>query len=109
MKSQTMNRTSANPNAPRLSIGKALEKPIGCTQAIIANLKLTRLDIDRHNLVPVVWLNLKPDFGFIEGIAPLGKFFFTISGSSLVKPLLWRNCHEFDLAATCTLYFSLGS
>jgi hypothetical protein len=100
MKSQTMNRASANPNAPGLSIRKTLEKPIGCTQAIIANLKFTRLDIDRHNLVQMVLLNLKPDFRFIERIAPLGKFFFTISGLSLVKPLLWRNCHGFDLVAT---------
>jgi hypothetical protein len=92
MKSQTMNRASANPNAPRLSIGKALEKPIGCTQAIIANLKFTRLDIDRDNLAPMGLLNLKPNFGFIERIPPLGKLFFAISGLS--------NCHGFDLAAT---------
>ncbi len=40
-----MNRASANPNAPKLSIGKALEKLIGCTQAIVANFKFTRLNI----------------------------------------------------------------
>jgi hypothetical protein len=92
MKSQTMNWASANPNAPRLSIRKALEKPIGCTQAIIANLKFTRFDIDRDNLAPMGLLNLKPDFGFIERIPPLGKLFFAISGLS--------NYHGFDLATT---------
>jgi hypothetical protein len=91
---------SANPNAPRLSIRKALEKLIGCTQSIIANLKFTCLDIDRHNLVPVVLLNLKPDFGFIERIAPSGKFFFAISGFPLSGVEVLSNCHRFDLATT---------
>jgi hypothetical protein len=99
MKSQTMNRTSANPNAPRLSIRKALEQSIGCTQAIIANLKFTRLDIDRNNLVPMGLLNLKPNFGFIERIPPLGKLFLAVAGLS--------NCHQLDLIATVPLYFNL--
>jgi hypothetical protein len=99
MKAQTMNWASANPNAPRLSIGKALEKSIGCTQAVIANLKFTRLNIDRDNLALMILLDLEPDFGLIERIAPLGEFFFAISGLS--------DCHGFDLAATSLLYFSL--
>jgi hypothetical protein len=98
MKSQTMNRTSANPNAPGLSIRKALEQSIGCTQAIIANLKFTRLDIDRDNLVPMDLLNLKPDFRFIERIPPLGKLFFAVAGLA--------NCHQFDLVATIPLHFN---
>ena len=77
-----------------------MEQPIGCTQAIISNLKFTRLDIDRHNLVPMVLLNLKPDFGLIERIAPLGKFFFAISGFTLSGVEVLSNCHRFDLATT---------
>jgi hypothetical protein len=100
MKSQPVDWASANPNTPRLSIRKALEKPIGCTQTIIANLKFTCLDIDRHNLVPMVLLNLKPDFGFIERIAALRKFFFAISGFPLSGVEVLPNCHGFDLATT---------
>jgi hypothetical protein len=96
MKSQTMNGTSANPNAPRLSIRKALEKPISSTQAIIANFKFTCFNVDRHDLGSMVFLNLKSDFGFIECITPLGKFFFAISGLS--------NCHSFDLLQLAPLF-----
>jgi hypothetical protein len=87
-----MNWTYTNPNAPRLSIRKALEKPIGGTQAIITNFKFTCLDIDRDNLALMILLDLEPDFGLIERIPPLGKLFFAISGLS--------DCHRIDLAAT---------
>jgi hypothetical protein len=95
-----MHWTNPNPHAPRLSIGKALEQPIGSTQTVIANFKFTGFDVDRDNLAPVVWLNLKPDLGFIERIPPLGKFLFAISGLP--------NCHWFDLAATSPIHFSLA-
>jgi hypothetical protein len=87
-----MNWTCTDPNAPRLSIRKALEKSIGGTQAIIANLKFTRLDVDRYNLALMILLDLEPNFGLIERIPPLGKLFFAISGLS--------DCHRVDLAAT---------
>jgi hypothetical protein len=82
----------ADPNAPRLCIGQALEQPIGGTQAIIANRKFTRLDVDRDNLALMILLDLEPDFGLVERIPPLGKLFFTISGLS--------DCHRAYLAAT---------
>jgi hypothetical protein len=88
-----------NPNTPRLGIRQTLEQSIGSTQTIIANFKFTCLDVDCDNLAPVVWLNLKPDRGFIERIPPLGEFLFAISGLS--------DCHRFDLAATSPVYFSL--
>jgi hypothetical protein len=87
-----MNWTCTDPDAPRLSIWKALEKSIGGTQAIIANLKLTCLDIDRDNLAPIGLLNLRADFRLIKRIPTLSKLFFAISGLS--------DCHRFDLAAT---------
>jgi hypothetical protein len=108
MKSQAMDWASANPHAPRLGIRQALVKPIGSAQAIIANFKLTRLDVDRDDLAAVIWLNLKPDIGFIEGIPPPGEFFFAISGLSLVQPLLWRYCHRVGLRATASVQFNLG-
>jgi hypothetical protein len=83
MKSQAMNWTRANPNTPRLSIRKTSEQFIGCTQAIIANLKFTCFNVDRHDLGWMVFLNLKPDCGFIERITPLGKFFFLYRGCRL--------------------------
>jgi hypothetical protein len=87
-----MNWTCTNPNAPRLSIRKALEKSIGGTQTIITNFKFTCLDIYRDNLALMILLDLEPDFGLIERIPPLGKLFFTISGLS--------DCHRAYLTAT---------
>jgi hypothetical protein len=87
-----MNWTCTNPNAPRLSIWKALEKSIGGTQAIITNLKLTRLDVNRDNLAPIGLLNLRADFRLIKRIPALSKLFFAISGLS--------DCHQINLAAT---------
>jgi hypothetical protein len=94
-----MHRANPNPHAPRLSVGKPLEQLIGCTQTIIANLKFTCFDIDRDDFSQVVWLNLKADLGFVEGIPPLGEFLFAVSALS--------DCHRFDLAATSLAYFSL--
>jgi hypothetical protein len=87
-----MNWTCTDPDAPRLSIWKALEKSIGGTQAIIANLKLTCLDIDRDNLALIILLDLESDFRLIKRIPTLSKLFFAISGLS--------DCHQINLAAT---------
>jgi hypothetical protein len=100
MKSQPMDGASANPNAPRLGIGKALEQPSSGSQAIIANLKFTRLDIDRDNLALMILLDLEPDFGLIERIPPLGKLFFAISGLS--------GCHRVRPRGDFTTDYSLG-
>jgi hypothetical protein len=86
MKSQTMNGASANPNAPRLRIRQSLEQPIGGAQTIITNFKFTCFNVNGDNLILIVLLNLGSDFGFIEGITSLGKFFFAISGLS--------DCHK---------------
>jgi hypothetical protein len=90
---------SANPDAPRLGVGQALKQTIGSAQAIITDFKFTGLDVNCDNLALVVLLNLRPDFGLVEGISPLGKFFFAISGLS--------DCHGLGLTATSLLYFSL--
>jgi hypothetical protein len=108
MKCQAVDWASTNPHTPRLRIGKAFVKPIGSTQAILTDFKFARFDVDRDNLAPVVWLDLKPNFGFIEGIPPPGEFFFAISGLSLVQPLLWRYCHRVDLITTASVQFNLG-
>jgi hypothetical protein len=94
-----MHWANPNPHAPRLGIRQTLEQSIGSTQTVITNFKFTCFDVDRDNLAPVVWLNLKPDLGFIERIPPPGEFLFAISGLS--------DCHRFDLAATSPVYFSL--
>jgi hypothetical protein len=100
MESQSMDWAGANPNAPRLGIGQALVKPIGSAQAIITDFKFAGFDVNCDNLALVVLLNLRPDFGLVEGISPLGKFFFAISGLS--------DCHGLGLTATSLLYFSLA-
>jgi hypothetical protein len=87
-----MNWTCTDPDAPRLSIWKALEKSIGGTQAIIANLKLTCLDIYGDNLALIILLDLESDFRLIKRIPTLSKLFFAISGLS--------DCHQINLAAT---------
>jgi hypothetical protein len=55
-------------------------KPIGGTQAIIANFKFACLNIDRDNFTQMSLFNLRPDFGFVECITALGKFLFAVSG-----------------------------
>jgi hypothetical protein len=100
MEAQPMYRACANPHTPRLGIGQALVKPIGSTQTIITNFKFTRLDVDRDNLAQMVWLNLKPDLGFIESIPALGELFFAISGLS--------NCHGLGLTATASAHSNVG-
>jgi hypothetical protein len=79
----------ANPNHPRLRIGKPfIETPRRCHR-IHGQLKGSGLNIDRHNFPMISLLNLRPNLGLIEFIAPSGEFFFAITGRS--------NCHRFDL------------
>jgi hypothetical protein len=89
-----MNGPISYPNHPRLGIGETFVKVSDRRHRIDGQLKSPGFNIDRHNFSVISLLDLGPNLGLIELIAPSGEFFFAISGGS--------NCHRLDLYSLCS-------
>jgi hypothetical protein len=61
------------------------------------------------DIINIYAVLLTRSYSITSGRLRQRQCFFTVSGLSLVKPLLWRHCHWFDLISTLLLHFNLLS
>jgi hypothetical protein len=74
-----INGAMSNPNYPRLGIGLSLKQSIGCGNDILIDLKISSLDVDRHNFALVSRFDLLSNARLIEILPTASDLFFAVT------------------------------
>ena len=76
---EAMYRTMPNTHQPRLRLGTTRKESVRSGKRVVPDLKLARLNVNRHDPADITLFHLRPHLSLVEYLTTSGEFFFTIT------------------------------
>jgi hypothetical protein len=77
-----MYRTMPNTHQPRLRLGTTRKESVRSGKHVVPDLKLARLNVNRHDPADITFFHLRPHLSLVECLTTSGEFFFNYNAAA---------------------------